>query len=162
MVLSSRHERPKRLMEKLIDLLASAFSMDVCAVGSMTFQREDLRKGFEPDSAYYIARAREISGRDVDPAGDPPPDLIVEVDVTNVSLPRFPIYAAFGIPEIWRYDGAKVHMHRLVDGDYTEAFSSTAFPGFTPEVATGLLESGMRLRSTEFERLVRDWADQQL
>src|SRR5574341_2531357 len=76
MVLSAEHEEPKRTLEVLIDALAEEFDLDVHQVGSMTFKRKELRKGFGPDSAFYIAHAREVEGRRVDPAVDPPPDLI--------------------------------------------------------------------------------------
>jgi Uma2 family endonuclease len=162
MVLSAKHERPKRLMEVLIDLLASAFSIDVCRLGSMTFQREDLKKGFEPDSAYYIAHARQMQGREVNPSGDPPPDLMIEVDITSHSLPRFPIYAAFKVPEIWRYDGLNVSIYLLAGDNYVEAQTSSAFPSLTAKLATQFLFEGTQLASTEWERRVRDWAGKQI
>lgn len=36
---------------------------------------------------------------------DPPPDLVLEIDITSSSLDKRPIYAAFGVSELWRYDG---------------------------------------------------------
>lgn len=161
MVLSARHEQPNRILALLVEVLAEEFGIDVCAVGSMTFQRENLRKGFEPDSAFYIAHATEVEGTEVDPAGDPPPDLIIEVDVTSPSLPRFPIFAAFGVPEVWRYDGSRVTIHRPEGGRYVEVASSPAFPPLTAEIATRFLEERRRLRSTQWVRQVRDWARQQ-
>ena len=161
MVLSARHEEPKRTLEILVDVLAEEFDLDVRPFGSMTFQREDLQKGFEPDSAYYIAHASKVEGTEVDPAGDPPPDLIIEVDVTSPSLPRFPIFAAFGVPEVWRYDGSRVAIHRLEGGRYVEVASSSAFPSLTAEMATRFLEERKRLRSTQWVRQVREWARQQ-
>ena len=46
---------------------------------------------------------------------DPPPDIVVEIDVTNESLGKFGIYAALGVPEIWRYDGTEMQFVELVD-----------------------------------------------
>ncbi len=161
MVLSAEHEQPKRTLEILIDVLAEELDLDVTPVGSMTFQREDRKKGLEPDSAYYIAHASVLDGRGADPAVDPPPDLIIEVDVTSPSLPRFPIFAAFAVPEVWRYDGSRVAIHRLDGGRYVEAASSSAFPLLTAEIATQFLEQRRSLRSTEWVRQVRAWARQQ-
>src|SRR5262245_31873195 len=59
-VVSGRHEEPNRTLEILIDVLAEEFDLDVKQVGSMTFKREALRKGFEPDSAFYIAHASDV------------------------------------------------------------------------------------------------------
>ncbi|MBO0719619.1 MAG: Uma2 family endonuclease, partial [Blastocatellia bacterium] len=36
---------------------------------------------------------------------DPPPDIVVEIDIHHSSVAKLPIYAALGVPEIWRYDG---------------------------------------------------------
>ena len=47
-----------------------------------------------------------MAGRDtIDLTVDPPPDLIVEVDISHPSLDKFPIYASLGIPEVWRHNG---------------------------------------------------------
>ncbi len=158
MVLSADHEEPNRDLAALVDVLAEELDLDVRRVGSMTFQREELRKGFEPDSAFYIARARELEGRRADPAVDPPPDLIIEVDVTSLSLNRFPIFAAFGVPEVWRYDGSRVAIHHLEQGRYVEAASSLAFPPLTAELATRFLEERQRMRNREWVRRIREWA----
>jgi Uma2 family endonuclease len=161
MVLSSRHEQPNRILVQMVDVLAVEFGIDVIQVGSTTFKREELQKGFEPDSAYYIARAAQVQGRYVDPADDPPPDLLIEVDITSPSLPRFPIYAAFGVPEVWRYDGARVAFYRLEGGRYGETASSLAFPALTSEIATRFLNERKEVPSTQWVRRLQEWARQQ-
>ncbi len=161
MVTSAQHEQPKRTLEVLIDVLAEEFDLDLHPVGSMTFKRKRLRKGFEPDSAFYIARAFEVEGREVDPAVDPPPDLIIEVDVSSPSLPRFPIFAAFGVPEIWRYDGSRVAIYHLQSGQYVEAASSLGFPRLTAALATQFLAERQRTRHPQWMRRIREWARQQ-
>src|SRR5262245_56467105 len=88
MVLSAEREQPKRALEILVDVLTVEFELDVVQAGSITYQREDLHQGFEPDSGYYFAHAPELRGRCIDPKTDPPPDLIIEVDVISPSLPR--------------------------------------------------------------------------
>lgn len=83
--------------------------VDARRLGSKTFKREDLLKGFEPDSCFYIQHVEAISGKDeVDLNTDPPPDLVIEIDITSPSLPRLPIFAGVGVPEVWRYDGRQV------------------------------------------------------
>ena len=158
MVRSARHEEPNRMLALLVELIAAELGIEWRLLGSTTFQREDLLKGFEPDSSFYIKHAPEIGDRDVDPATDPPPDLIIEVDVTRSSLDRFPIFAAFGVPEVWRYDGIRVTIFRLEGGRYVESEFSSALPPLTGQVATRFLEERRRTRSTEWVRRVRDWA----
>jgi Uma2 family endonuclease len=148
MVPSARHEEPNRTLGLLVELIAGELGIDFRQLGSTTFQREDLRKGFEPGSAYYFAHASAVEGREVDPAVDPPPDLTIEVDISSPSLDRFPIFAAFGVPEVWRYDGSRVAIYLLEGGRYVEAVSSSALPPLTGQMATRFLEERRHLRST--------------
>ena len=161
MVLSARHEEPNRTLAALVEVLAEEFGIDLRRPGSTTLQRADRLKGFEPDSAFYVAHAPAVPAREVDPAADPPPDLIIEVDVSSPSLDRFPIFAAFGVLEVWRYDGSRVAIFRLEGGQYVEVDSSAALPPLTGAVATRFLEESRELRSTEWLHRVRDWARKQ-
>ncbi|MBA3714274.1 MAG: Uma2 family endonuclease [Pyrinomonadaceae bacterium] len=54
MILSLEHEKPNRTLALFVDLVAAELEIDVERVGSNTFKREDLLKGFEPDSSFYI------------------------------------------------------------------------------------------------------------
>ncbi len=59
----------------------------------------------------------------------PPPDLVIEVDVTNKSLNRFEAYAQLGVPEIWRYERCALHLFgRSSDTEYESIDRSLAFP----------------------------------
>ncbi len=125
MILSLEHEEPNRTLAALVDVLAEESDVDVVRAGSTTFKREDLFKGFEPDSCFYIRNAEAVQGKQrLDLTIDPPPDLVIEIDVTSPSLPRFPIFAAVGVPEVWRYDGSRVQFFKPDGGQYVE--SSTA------------------------------------
>ncbi|MBI3471441.1 MAG: Uma2 family endonuclease [Candidatus Solibacter usitatus] len=158
MVLSARHEHPNRILALLVELVAAELDIEIFQLGSTTFQRPELLRGFEPDSAFYIAHAPEFGGRDVNPTLAPPPDLLIEVDVTSSSLLRFPIFAAFGVPEVWRYDGTRVAIFRLEGGQYGEVESSGALPPVTAALATRFLDDRRRLGSTKWLRRVREWA----
>ena len=162
MVLFARHEQPNRDLALLVELVATELDIDVHQLGCTTFKRKHLQKGFEPDSAFYFARVPEVEGRDVDAEVDPAPDLIIEVEVTNPSLNRFPIFAAFGVPEVWRYHQSRVSLYLLERGSYVETASSIALPPLTAELATRFLEERSRMRSTQWVRYIREWARQQL
>src|SRR5215510_2103521 len=137
MVLSSRHERPNRTLAMLVEVLAEEFNINVERLGSTTFRRADLLKGFEPDSCFYIQHTDAVAGKEeIDLTVDPPPDLTIQVDITRESLERFPIFAAVGILEAWRFDGAKVTFFQLETGHYREVENSAAFPALTSEIAT--------------------------
>lgn len=162
MVVSSRHERPNRTLATLVEVVAEEWGVDIARLGSMTFKRKDLQKGFEPDSCFYIQHADAIHGKQqIDIVVDPPPDLSIEVDITRESLNRFPIFAAVGIPEVWRFDGNRVAIFRLESGGYVEAANSLAFPAVTAEILTLFLNESQKLKSTAWLRKVREWARSQ-
>ena len=65
----------------------------------------------------------------IDLTVDPPPDLAIEIEITQSALQRMSIYAALGVPELWRYDGRILRvMIRHQDGGYRESERSLAFP----------------------------------
>lgn len=162
MVLSSRHERPNRVLAALVEVIAEEMEIDIERLGSTTFRRADLRKGFEPDSCFYIGNAIRVRGRDeIDLNTDPPPDLLIEVDITSESLDRFPIFAAVGVPEVWHCDGENVSFFRLHGVEYIETTNSPTFPQLRGEVATKFLTESRQLASTTWLRNVREWARSQ-
>ena len=83
--------------------------------------------------------------------------MVIEVDITRSSLNRFPIFAALGVPEVWRFDGDRLTMHRLESGWYTELETSFALPPLTASQATVFLEESRHEKSTMWLRRVREW-----
>ena len=158
MVLSTRHERPNRALATLVEILAEEMEIDLERLGSVTLKRPDLLKGFEPDSCFYIQHVGAVADKEeIDLETDPPPDLVIEVDVTSISLAKLPIFAAVGIPEVWRYKDGRVIVLRLADGRYSEAARSIAFPVITGERLTQFLTESRQVRSTEWLKRVRAW-----
>jgi Uma2 family endonuclease len=128
-VLSAEHEAIKHALALLVDVLAEELNINVYGFGSTTFRQENLHRGFEPDACFYIQHGERVRGKKkLDLTVDPPPDLVIEVDITSPSLNRMTIYAALGVPEVWRYDGAHVTIACLSDGTYSNAKESTALP----------------------------------
>lgn len=161
---SGEHDRTSRVVAILAEMLAEEVGVDVDNAGSTTFRREDLERGFEADESLYFsenaARVRELvrdKGDIVLDEGDPPPDLIVEVDITNPSLNKLPIYAALGVPELWRHDGGRLVILRLQDDEiYAESAASGFLPGITAETLTRLVSSGLTLDRRAWRKEVRD------
>lgn len=155
---SLRHERLKHTMATLVELLAGEFNIDIEGAGSTTFRRQDLARGFEPDACFYIANAERIRQRDdIDLTEDPPPDLVIEIDITSPSLNKMPIFAALGVPEVWRYDDLQVSMFLLIAGEYIRVEESAALPGVTREVISQFIEAGKTLKRTDWQHSVRAW-----
>jgi Uma2 family endonuclease len=123
------HERYKEFVSQLVRVLADELDITLEPFGSTTWKRRELRKGVEPDTCFYVANARRVIGkRRGGSHSDPPPDIVVEIDTTNKSLSKFPIYAALGVPEIWRYDGTRVQMFKLKHSIYIEIDASRFLP----------------------------------
>ena len=87
---SAEHEEENRTLAMLVELVAIELSLDVRNVGSMTFKRKDLQRGFEPATSFYIQQYERVRGRRrIDLAVDPPPDLLIEIEETGPALPSF-------------------------------------------------------------------------
>ncbi len=80
------HEFSARMIELFIRILVVELGMKVKTMGSTTLDREILDKSAEPDNAYYIQNQPLVAGRDVNLEQDPPPDLVVEVDITHTDI----------------------------------------------------------------------------
>ncbi len=130
MTLSSRHERGKKRLARLIEALAEEMAIDIASYGSMTCRREDLARALEPDECYWIANEKAVRGReDVEFPQNPPPDLAVEVEISRSTLERLPLYASLGVPEVWRWDGRRLLVGLLgEDGQYHDSNKSVSFP----------------------------------
>lgn len=158
MVLSLRHESPNRTLAQLVEILAEETGQDVWRAGSTTFKRHDLLKGIEADSSFYLQNVEAVFGKTkLELPNDPPPDLVIEVDVSSDSLDKEPILAALGVPEVWRYDETRLSFLLLQAGIYQEATHSTAFPFLSATTATQFLQESQVLKSTVWARRVRDW-----
>jgi len=158
MVVSASHEKPNRTLAHIAEITAEVTGRDLTAVGSATFKRKDLGKGFEPDSCFYFRHARAVRDKDeIDLETDPAPELIIEVDISRSSLNRFPIFGAIGVAEIWRYDGDRVRFYALHENAYQHIEESTVLSPMTATQATAFLERGRREDWTDWLQAVREW-----
>jgi len=162
MVLSFKHETLNRTLATLVATLAEELEIDLVSAGSTTFKREDFARGFEPDSCFYIQHAAHVRGKEkIDLTTDPPPDLVIEIDLIHPSLNKFPIYTHIGVPEVWRYNGSQVHILHLINGEYNETEHSLALPMLTAEIATQFVEASIEVPNPTWLRRVRTWVRQQ-
>jgi Uma2 family endonuclease len=158
MVLSLPHEEPNRILASLVEITAEETGRDFRQIGSTTIQRKDLRKGFEPDSCYYIKSISQVEGkRLIDFTRDPGPDLVIEVDVSNASMNKFPLFAAVRIGELWRYSNGRVRIYRLREGRYVEQAASEELPPMTSALLTEFLELAFKMKRIAWLKHVREW-----
>lgn len=157
------HENAGALIRRMIDVFTLEHDIAVTSTASTTFKRDDLKRGFEADSSYYIANADAVREKDaIDLTIDPPPDLAIEVDITRSSLDKFVIYGSLGVPEVWRYDGqAIIVYHRSTDGTFSSADESIVLPGFPFDEACRVLEARHEKDETALIRGFRDYVRRQ-
>ena len=157
------HEKPNRVLAKFVDALGEELNIEVSSAGSTTLKRRDLERGSEPDSSFYIENERFVRGKKaIDLRNDPPPDLVIEIDITSSSLDSFEIYASLGVPEIWRYDGKILQFFWLEDGKYLVRDRARSFPFLPVEEVSRFLEMSQTLGETSLLREFRAWVRSQL
>ena len=152
------HENYIAFFSRMGHILSDEMDIVVEAAGTTTYQQESLLQGSEGDQSFYVKNASAIIGkRRIDLDIDPPPDVVVEVDITNESLAKFPIYAAFLVPEIWRYDGTQARVYHLVNQNYLERDASLSFSFLTAEAMTGFLEQSKTQGQTAALAAFQQW-----
>ena len=123
-------------------------------------KRKDRNRGAEPDACFYVKTAAAIGRKiQLDFASDPPPDIVVEIDVTHDSLSKFPLYAGLGVPELWRYDASALTMYHLQGADYVPVSSSVALPVLDARTLTKFLNLSSELDQHEILMAFEEWLD---
>ncbi len=157
--ISGEHEHYKYLIRRMIEMVAFVLHISIRGGGSLTFRRESLERGLEPDECYWIQSAQRTRRlKEYDPATDPPPDLALEIDITSSSVPRMPIYAALRVPEVWRYahNGLTIH-HLGRDGHYKVKNRSRAFPFLPMDDMRRFLGDAETMEDADWLQAFHDW-----
>ncbi|MBC8139853.1 MAG: Uma2 family endonuclease, partial [Armatimonadetes bacterium] len=154
---SEAHEELNRMVALLIALIYGEWDVEARDLGSMTHSDPATDRGFEPDTCFY---------EDVETGGETVsrPRLAVEMERTNSALAKLPIYAAYGMPEVWRVSLSdtgelQARFYRLEEGDYREVSESIAVPPMTPDLLCDFLRA--RLTATRLGAWiasVQNWA----
>jgi Uma2 family endonuclease len=155
---SSKHEKYALLITLLVFTAADELDVVTEGLGSTTYKQKWLAKGVEPDACFYISNAEAIIGKEtIDLRSDPPPDIVVVIDISHESTRKLAIYAGVGVPEVWRYDGKHAHIYQLVGQDYVAVDASRVLPVFITDVLSRLLEQGKTEGQTAVRRSFREW-----
>jgi Uma2 family endonuclease len=157
-----RHDRPSDFLGVLIRALTDELGLSVMGGGSTTLRRRRKHRGLEPDRCYWIANEPAVRAvHDLDLRIHPPPDLAIEVDVSRSSLDRMGIYAALGIPEVWRLEEPSLTFHVLNPaGGYDLVTHSRSFPQVTPADLMRFLTMLGREEENAIVRQFRAWVKQ--
>jgi Uma2 family endonuclease len=158
------HENNNRFIESLIGAIADELNLNLKRFGSLTLKREKKLKGAEPDSCYYLQNEPLVrSKQEIDLDNDPPPDLVLEIDITSGSLDKRPIYAAISVPELWRYDGNELEVFVLHPSNraYQQVNQSPTFPWMPLDVIPRFIRQSLVDGETATLRAFRAWVREQ-
>lgn len=152
------HERPAYVLGRFVDVLTDELQL-ACEPGrSVTLRRRRKSRGLEPDNCYWIANAARLQGKTrLDLRVDPPPDFAIEIDITHSSLDRMSIYAALGVPEVWRVSSAGLAFHHLESGAYQARSHSLSFPQLASDDLVGFASRLGQTGTTALVAEFRDW-----
>jgi Uma2 family endonuclease len=128
------HGRDANLISDLVKALLDHDGREYDAFTPVTMTVPE-ESGIEPDYCFYIDNWRAVSGKKrIDWQNDPPPDLVIEIDVTSYSDVQD--YLPYRVPEVWLYKNQKISVYQLQGDAYQLQTHSRYFPGFDLPSAT--------------------------
>ncbi len=162
MVPLPEHEKHKEIIGDLVKILLEKLSIDFEGLGSTTFKNVPMAQAIEADTCFYIKNYRAVIGKDrLDLTIDPPPDLAIEIDITNRT--RLDNYLLLKVPELWRYSRTGLQIYLLQGDRYTESLTSPNFPNIpiVELIETYVKQAQIEGRSKAI-RALRAWIEQNL
>ena len=156
------HELFRDVVSGVAEEILDTRGLDYLRSGSVTLKQEELARGFEADASFYVTHVAQVRGlSQIDLHSDPPPDLVVEVDISRSSMDKLPIYAAMGVPEVWRCRSGSVYVYRLAGSNYVETDQSEVLPGLTSTQLTAFAQEGLWESRQTWRRRIQDWTREQ-
>ncbi len=154
------HETYAWTFGRLITVLTEEMGLEIRGLKSTTWRSQTKAVGKEADECFYIQNEAKVRNKlDIDLKHDPPPDLAIEIDVSNSSVDKMAIYAELKVPEVWRYAEGKLIINLLTDTGYMESETSLAFGSFPVKELAKFVQldsqKGENARMREFREWVR-------
>ncbi len=151
-----QHENIGCLIARLVETYTEVKGIEIHSVASTTFRRQDVLKAFEADKAYYVTHADLIRLKEeIELLTDPPPDLVIEVEITKSAIRKLKLFATMGVPEVWRYHGKRLKMLRLNVGVYSLITGSEEIPGLTAAMIDTFVGKRFEIGETKLIREFR-------
>lgn len=120
------HGRDANLVADIVKALLDHDGREYDAFTPVTMELPE-ESGIEPDYCFYIDNWDAISGKErIDWKNDPPPDLVVEIDVTSYS--DVEDYLPYRVPEVWLFKKQKLLVYQLQGREYQLQIESRYFP----------------------------------
>lgn len=129
MVPLPEHEDDKAIIGDFVKVLLEEMDIEFRSLASTTFKSKRMQRGLEADDCFYIENEAAIRGKKrIDLDIDPPPDLALEIDLTNRT--RLDNYQILGVKELWRFNGRNLEINSLQGDEYIQVEESPHFPNF--------------------------------
>ncbi|HVA47478.1 MAG TPA: Uma2 family endonuclease [Pirellulales bacterium] len=159
---SQRHESVNSLLGQLLVAFTNELQIPRRSLRSTTWKRHVMFKGLEPDECYYILnhpRIRDL--QEINLEVDPPPDLAIEVEIRRGAIKRMALYAALGVPEVWRWHKNALKAYALQpDGSYREIEMSLNLPMLRVKDLEPFLDPKLTADESQWSRVFRQWVQE--
>ncbi|MBF2007492.1 Uma2 family endonuclease [Chlorogloeopsis fritschii PCC 9212] len=157
------HENSNRIIEGFVVVLCEELGLEFKRTGSLTLTRDNVERGGEPDSSYYIQNESLVRDKEnIDLAIDPPPDLVLEVEYSQPKVDKLKIYAAIAVPEFWRFNGSVLRVYILREGQYSEVEFSPTFASIPVREIPRFIQQTKKDGENTTTRTFRAWVKQQI
>jgi len=151
-----KHENISCLLGRMIEAYSEIKGIEILSVASVTVKRSDLKKAYEADESYYVTNIDNVlSKEELDFDVDPPPDLVIEVELTSSAIDKLELFAAMRVREVWRHDGTSVRFYRLSNGRYEFILESKELPGLSSDLINRFLDQRLQAGETTWIRAFR-------
>lgn len=151
-----KHENISCLLGRMIEAYSEIRGIEILSVASVTVKRSDLKKAYEADESYYVTNIDKVLAKEeLDFEVDPPPDLVIEVELTSSAIDKLELFAAMQVREVWRHDGTSVQIYRLSNGRYECIAESTELPGLSSDLINRYLDQRLQSGETTWIRAFR-------
>ncbi|PLZ04891.1 hypothetical protein CEN49_16355 [Fischerella thermalis CCMEE 5273] len=153
------HGKNADILSDLVKALLRFQDQDWEAFTPITLKRTN-KQGVEPDYCFYIQNRQQILGKErINLESDPPPDLVIEVDLTSST--KAEDYQAIAPQELWIYRRSGLLIYLFDGQQYQESQTSYNFPNFDvkkliPEYVDRGWQVGSSVAVREFEKFLRE------
>jgi Uma2 family endonuclease len=121
-----KHGRDASLIADIIKVLLDYTGREYDSFTPVTMELPE-EHGIEPDYCFYIDNWQAVSGKErIDWKSDPPPNLVLEIDVTSYSDVND--YLPYRVPEVWLFRKNQLFVYQLQNTEYLIQNKSQYFP----------------------------------
>jgi Uma2 family endonuclease len=158
------HERLKKRLGWIVEVIVEEFDIPCIAAASTTFRRRAKRGGVEGDQSYYLANEKRVRGKNkLHLKTDPPPDLAIEAVHSHDADVAIEVYRRFKVPEVWVCDEDEMVILILQpNGRYARSTTSLAFPFLSAVEIYEWVSKPQTESDTEWIKQLRTWVKRTL